>query len=258
MPGLSTCNQGGEGEVSGNEWWIENVLEECDSVNEYYYDEENKLLYYNFNGTETPTGNEQWVATKTKVLFNITGTQKNPVKNVKIRGIVLRDAAYTYLGTDVADMHGMPSGGDWAIQRSGAVLLEGTEFVKISNNLFTRIDGNGIFLSNYNFNATVSENEMEWIGDTAIAAWGSTGTCLTEKCDVKVPHNIGVGPDGRGGNHPQNTYVYKNLVREIGIWQKQSSMWFQAIASKTHLANNVHFNGPRAGLNFNDGFAGML
>jgi hypothetical protein len=39
-------------------------------------------------------------------------------------------------------------------------------------------------------------------------------------------------------------------VRELGIWQKQSSMWFQAVTAQTHLAGNVHFNGPRAGLNF--------
>ena len=43
--------------------------------------------------------------------------------------------------------------------------------------------------------------------------------------------------------------VVGNLVREIGLWQKQSSMWFQAVTAQTHLAGNVHFNGPRAGLN---------
>ena len=40
-------------------------------------------------------------------------------------------------------------------------------------NHLTRIDGNGIFLSNYNRNATIASNEMSWVGDGAIAAWGS-------------------------------------------------------------------------------------
>ena len=33
-------------------------------------------------------------------------------------------------------------------------------------------------------------------------------------------------------------------------------MWFQAVTAQTHLAGNVHFNGPRAGINLNDGFGG--
>ena len=121
------------------------------------------------------TGNEKFVATKTKVLFNISGSQVAPVKDITIRGLEIRDTAYTYLGTDTADKHGMPSGGDWALQRSGAILLEGTEDVHVVGCLLTRIDGNGIFLSNYNRNATIASNEMSWVGDGAIAAWGSTG-----------------------------------------------------------------------------------
>lgn len=38
--------------------------------------------------------------------------------------------------------------------------------------------------------------------------------------------------------------------------QKQSSFWFQAVTAQTHLQGNVFFNGPRAALNFNDGFGG--
>jgi len=49
--------------------------------------------------------------------------------------------ALRYLGTDPADLHGMPSGGDWALQRSGAILLEGTERATVDDNLLTRIDG---------------------------------------------------------------------------------------------------------------------
>ena len=137
-------------------------------------------------------------------------------------------------------------------------------------NHLTRIDGNGIFLSNYNRNATIASNEMSWVGDGAIAAWGSvcplpsrfrkkhkgtlefgvvlqTGKCMNANCTRKLEY--GVGPDARGGNQPRGTHVVGNLVREIGLWQKQSSMWFQATTMHTHLERNVHFNGPRAGLN---------
>lgn len=85
-------------------------------------------------------------------------------------------------------------------------------------------------------------------------AWGYTGTCLNANCSRKVPYKV--GPDGRGGEQPRGTVVSNNLVRELGIWQKQSSMWFQAVTAQTQLIDNVHFNGPRAGVNFNDGFGG--
>ena len=52
----------------------------------------------------------------------------------------------------------MRTAGDWALQRSGAILLEGTERVQLTGNLITRVDGNGIFLSNYNRNATIDSN----------------------------------------------------------------------------------------------------
>ena len=104
-----------------------------------------------------------------------------------MRGIEIRDTALTYLGSTPADVHGMPSGGDWALQRSGAILLEGTEHASVDGSYFTSIDGNGIFLSNYNLNATISNNEMAWVGDSAIAAWGSTGNCLNKNCSEKLP-----------------------------------------------------------------------
>ena len=65
-----------------------------------------------------------------------------------------------------------------------------------------------------------------------------------------------IGPDGRSGDQPRGVRVVGNLVREIGIWQKQSSGWFQAVTAQTEIRGNVMFNGPRAAINFNDGFGG--
>ena len=45
---------------------------------------------------------------------------------------------------------GVPSGGDWSLYKGGAILLENTKFVNISHCIFKRLDGNGIFLSNFN------------------------------------------------------------------------------------------------------------
>jgi len=58
------------------------------------------------------------------------------------------------------------------------------------------------------------------------------------------------------GDFPIGTVVSGNIAHELGIWEKQSSMWFQAKTAKSVIENNIFFNGPRAGINFNDGFGG--
>ena len=76
---------------------------------------------------------------------------------------------------------------------------------------------------------------------------------LNANGSIAVPWKV--GPDGRSGEQPRGVEVSRNLGREIGIWQKQSSLWFQAVSAATRLRGNVFFNGPRAALNFNDGCA---
>ena len=43
------------------------------------------------------------VFAQAKVLFNLSGTMAEPVRDVAIRGLTIRDAAYTFLGTTEAD-----------------------------------------------------------------------------------------------------------------------------------------------------------
>jgi len=223
--GAGGCNQGGEGQVEASQWWIENVLEEIDEANEFFFDVETRILYYAFNSTDKPSGFEQWTATRTEVLFNITGTQAAPVCNVTIRGLELRDTSYTYLGTSKAAVHGMPSGGDWALQRSGAVLIDGTEGTVIDACAFARVDGNGISLNNYNRRTMLTNNDFSWIGDSAMASWGATGFCMNENCSRSIPYPN--GPDGRGGNQPRGTTVSGNIPREIGICRNRVRCGFR-------------------------------
>lgn len=40
-----------------------------------------------------------------------------------------------------------PSGGDWALERLGAIFMEGTENIEVMSNTFTKLDTNAVFLS---------------------------------------------------------------------------------------------------------------
>ena len=114
----------------GGEWYVENVLEELDSPTEWFYDGKGGKLYYFTNGTNAPpAADDVFEAVTSKILLNYTGTQEKPITNISVRGVTIRDTAYTYL-----DPHGAPSGGDWGLQpvkKAGNLfptenLLEGT------------------------------------------------------------------------------------------------------------------------------------
>ena len=46
--------QGSEGHVSGAEWFVENVMEELDAPNEFFFDKASSSLYLYYNGTGAP------------------------------------------------------------------------------------------------------------------------------------------------------------------------------------------------------------
>lgn len=48
----------------------------------------------------------------------------------------------------------------------------------------------------------------------------------------------------------------QNFIHELGHYEKQSSPWFQAKSCLNVIHQNIFFNMPRAGINFNDGFGG--
>ena len=226
--------QGARGESKGSEWWLSNVFEELDYPNEYFFNPKTGQLYYFHNGTGPPPSDYVFVAADLKTLIKITGSKDDPVNNVTLQNIVLTSSAYTYM-----DPHGIPSGGDWALQRSGGVFLEGTKNVNIENCLFKNLDGNGLFLSGFVHDTVISNNEFTLIGDSAMAAWGFTDLV-----------------DGTGQEQPRRTIVKNNYIHELGLYEKQSSCWFQGKSAQTRLSGNICFNGPRAGVNFNDGFGG--
>eukprot|EP00051_Salpingoeca_urceolata_P020612 m.311433 g.311433 ORF g.311433 m.311433 type:complete len:168 (+) comp19652_c1_seq9:1753-2256(+) len=126
------------------QWNVENVFEELDAPMEWFYDEDTGKLYYYHNGTGAPPIDTVFEATKLKVLFNISGTQAAPVNGITIRGIKLTGAALSYF-----EPHGLPSdgGGDWALARSGAVFIEGSQNTLIDGCKLERLDGNAVRFS---------------------------------------------------------------------------------------------------------------
>jgi hypothetical protein len=77
------------------------------------------------------------------------------------------------------------------------------------------------------------------LGENAVATWGATK-----------------GYDATSRNQPIGTVIEGNVMRELGIYQKQSSGVGHNKAAKTTIRNNIMFNMPRAAINFNDMMGG--
>ena len=129
-----------------------------------------------------PTGT--FVATQPPVLLNLSGSREAPVRGVSVRGLVLRDTSYSYFAA-----HGLPSGGDWALAKQGAITIAGgSEGVSVEHCLLTRLDGNAIFVGGYARNLSLSHNEFEFIGENAMASWGDTSTNLNANEHSRPPN----------------------------------------------------------------------
>eukprot|EP00316_Scyphosphaera_apsteinii_P011180 CAMPEP_0119345442 /NCGR_PEP_ID=MMETSP1333-20130426/107488_1 /TAXON_ID=418940 /ORGANISM="Scyphosphaera apsteinii, Strain RCC1455" /LENGTH=733 /DNA_ID=CAMNT_0007357911 /DNA_START=423 /DNA_END=2624 /DNA_ORIENTATION=+ len=245
-------NQGARGENKGGDFFVENVFEELDAPGEFFFDKKSKRLFLWYNKTGSPAS-ASVVVPQLRTLVNISGTQWQPVSAITHRGIAFRSARYTYM-----DPHGVPSAGDWALDRVGAVFMQGTEGCIFDGCTFERLDGNGVMVSGYNRNATITNSDFAYVGGNAIAAWGYTNETATDpgRPGVALSGYPQAGVDGTDGEHPRHTLVSGCSAREVGLYEKQSSFFVQAKTAQSTITGNVFFNGPRAGINANDGFGG--
>ena len=62
--------------------------------------------------------------------------------------------------------------------------------------------------------------------------------------------------DVTDGNMPTDNVVHNNHIHETGVLTKQSAPFYSGIAAHNTVTDNLMYNGPRAGINFNDNAGG--
>lgn len=240
---LDAPSGGNKGPLIGGSWHVNGVFEELDWPGEYYYNASTRQLFFFFNVSLTspplPPGSPPppslvLIAPQLEVFFNLTGSSAAPVSDVQFVGLGFRDQRPAMLDPWV-----VPSGGDWALRRAGALHLEGTVRTNVSGVSFFRTDANAIMVSGFNRNATVEHSAFTWLGMSAIALMGD---CLQDDCTA--------------AEQPMGTVVAGCIFSELGTIEKQSSAVFLAKAALTRVEGSLMFNGPRAMINFNDAMGG--
>lgn len=237
-------HQGGEGCDVAAEWYVEGVREELDDLNEFYYDVAAGVLYFAPNASDaTGAGGAPpatgFAAPMLSTYFNLSGSAAAPVAGVSFEGLAFEGGAPTFMAP-----RGVPSGGDWALERDGVLFAEGSTGLVVTDCSFSRIDGNALFLSGWNRDALIARNVFENLGQSAIALWGRTAE-MSER-----------GWDGSALEAPLNCTIDSNFAHDIGQIQKQSSFLFQAVAALNTISNNIVYNIPRCSVNFDDAYGG--
>ena len=215
-------------------FFVEMVLEELDSGGEFFTAAGKLYIKPNVTGS---AWQKQIAVGVSERLVSLIGTQEKPVAHLQFQGITFTQSLPTFLGGTSANRSMAPGTGDWSIFKSGAMYLEGTEHIQVSNCTFREIGGNGIFMYGYNRWNTVSESEFVWLGDSAVA--------LVGVCDDGL-----ASVSGLDGNFPSDNTITRNHIHENGVLTKQSSPYFQTVACHNNITFNVMYNGPRAGINF--------
>ena len=216
--------------IGKNSFYVENIEEELDVPREWFAKEQT-LMYIPRNGTDVTNPATKVVGAVLKQVIEVKGAT-----GLSLRGFGITHTAPTYM-----DSYECPSGGDWAIHRGAAVFIEDSAQITVEGFAFDQVSGNAIMFSNAVSNSTIRQCTFDAVGDSAIAMVGSS--------------QLMVGTKGKG-LMPTNNLIEKNIVDTVGVYGKQTSAYFKAKSDSNLVRNNVFMNGPRAGVNFNDGTAG--
>jgi len=223
----------GSGINKGQRFFIENVAEELDSPGEWWYDLRKGLLYV-FPNASVDVRTAELALPLADAVVTVVGAPGAPAMGIAFVGFAVTQTRSTFL-----EPYEVPSGGDWSLHRGAALFVQDAEGVSIVNCTFAYTGGNGVLFSNHVTNSTVADSEFSFTGDSGVVFVGST-----------------VGIDGSAPTYPNWNTVARNHFHEVGRFGKQTSCFAQQLSANTTVVDNVCYNGPRAGINFNDGFGG--
>jgi len=221
-----------------NSYFVENIFEELDHPSEWFLDKARHRLYLiPPNSSVTPGDMQLVTAESPRVVMLGDGNSSAPVMHVSLENVTIAHAAASFMLP-----YEEPSGGDWSIHRGASVFADGAVDITIRGCHFDQVDGNGVFLSRYVRNSSIVDNDFSAVGDSAILLVGASGHHRTNQAGSV--------------EYPAYNLIEGNHINTVGVWGKQTAGYFKSVARANIVRNNVFHDGPRSGVNFNDGFAG--
>ena len=123
---------------------MEGIFEELDAPHEWFLNNTTHTLYY-YPPAGLDLKNAVVEATRLRTLVEFRGDDQNPVRFIKLKGLIFRQAARTVMDTSEPLLRS-----DWAIYRGGAIFFNGAEDCTLEDSFLDQLGGNAIFVNNYN------------------------------------------------------------------------------------------------------------
>ena len=232
---------------------VENLFEELDTTNEWFYNKTNGNLYFwPPSGLNLATATVEAATLSELVGFRGAATN-NTVSHICFSNFILTETHRSMFNTPYEGL--MRS--DWAVAREGTIYMSNAESIAVLNSVFTNLGGNGIFMSAYNRSNLVNNNDFVNVGATCVQVVGLVSAARYPSTWSNAHTDIldtVAGPLTR--DYPMNIMVSSNYMYNIGLFEKQPAGVNIFVADSITVSHNTIHTSPRAGINVNGGCFG--
>ncbi len=217
-----------------NIWWVESAYELLDEENEWYYDKRVGMLYYK------PQKDKEI----SKIIIERSNLNTAIIiegKDALVKNISLKNLNFINTNSCMDDKVGHISYQvviaveNSAVKRgnvSSAIKVKNARNIKILENTFNNLGGNGINIDTNNVGHLVRGNLFTNIGGTAI----SLGMTPDSQKEITA---VGACSD---------MIIYNNKIDNFGLDYFSSFGIFTGVVSRTTISNNTILNGPAGGI----------
>jgi hypothetical protein len=253
-------NNRGNG-MDANAVVAENIIEELDTQNEWFYDNKTgKLYFYPDSDTNIQDPSLTIEAAIGAELVDMIGNNyTDPIHDVTFDGFTFTNTKRTMFSIDQSRMAYIPLlRGDWCVQAAGAVYMKNGKRLKVTNSNFTNLGGNAVFMYGYNDSNQIDNNEMTNLGASGVQVVGNNNSSADPSfwdngySTVKNPQIVGPITE----DYPRDIIVLNNNIQNMGIFEKESAGVNLSVASRIHILHNTIHKSPRACININNGTFG--
>ena len=231
---------------------VENVFEELDTPGEWYYDEDQCLLYYiPLPGEDLDNACIEVV--RLRHLLELIGTRNNPVSHIHIKGFVFKHTARTFMENKEPLLRS-----DWTVYRGGALVMEGTRNCTLIDCEFDQVGGNAVFVNRYNRGVLVKGCYIHDSGANGIAFVGDTSAVRSPlfRYGPQNYEKLDRTPGPRNDLYPADCRVEDCLLTRTGRVEKQTAPIQISMSKGITVTHCSIYDVPRAGINISEGTFG--
>lgn len=231
---------------------IENVKEELDAPEEWFYDRAEKKLYY-IPPEDMDLNKAEIEIVRLRHLIEFNGTMQKPVTGITLNGIEFRQTARTFMDNREPLLRS-----DWTTYRGGAVMMTGTEDCSIVDCDFNQVGGNAILISDFNRRVEIKQCHIHESGANGIVFVGNP-ECVRSPSFRYGPQDYDkmdytAGP--KCEDYPSDCIVDDCLITMTGRFEKQTAPIQISMSSRITIKYCSIYKVPRAGININEGTFG--